>query len=172
MDQKWKEAIAIKLYDSYNNILDDSKIKYCDENLNEIKNDFSHNNNNYICFINYSISESNITNHILKIHLIKKYKDDPSYNKSERLALYAKFKEPRIKHEHSDPFDFSEGLYELKYFYNLSFSTAYRKYIKILDYKTEQLFSCKNYENKNVYFEDIDVSYKIEYVITIFDRFS
>ena len=46
LDQKWKEAIAIKLYDSYNNILDDSKVKFCDENLNEIKNGFPHDNNN------------------------------------------------------------------------------------------------------------------------------
>lgn len=59
--------------------------------------------------IDYKIRESNITNHILKIRLINTYKNIPNHNESERLTLFTKFKEPRIRHDKiPDPFDFSE----------------------------------------------------------------
>lgn len=79
------------------------------------------------------------------------------------MTLFTKFKEPRIRHDKiPDPFDFSEGSYESKYFYDLNFSTSYRNFVKIVNYKTEQYFTFKNYENTMVYLEDIYVSSKIE----------
>lgn len=53
-------------------------------------------------------------------------------------------------------------IHESKYFYDLNFSTSYRNFVKIVNYKTEQYFTFKNYENTMVYLEDIYVSSKIE----------
>lgn len=112
LDPKWKKAIDINIFDSDNQLIDKNIIKFCDENLNEIKENNS-SKNNYICLIDYKITESNITNHIIKIRLINTYKNIPNHNESERLTLFTKFKEPRIRHDKiPDPFDFSEGSYE------------------------------------------------------------
>lgn len=125
IDQKWIDKININIFDSYNKIIDKNLIKICDENLNEIQDD-KISQNNYICFINYQTKGSNISNHILKIRLIYENKTMSYFDQSERLALYAKFKEPKISHNNYDPFDFSNELYEFKYFYSFNFSTSYR----------------------------------------------
>lgn len=48
LDPKWKEAIDINIFYSNNQLIDKNKVKFCDENLNEIKENNS-SKNNYIC---------------------------------------------------------------------------------------------------------------------------
>ena len=53
-----------------------------------------------------------------------------------RIPFIIKFKEPVINHSLDNPFDFSNNLQELRYFYDIYNTTTYRKYVKIIEYKT------------------------------------
>ena len=140
--------IKLEYYDSFNERIDDSLIKRCDSNLKEIKGDES-SEENFFCFIDYPIRGSNLTNHIIKMHL--KYKDQKPQIK--RIPLIVKFIEPTIKHEKDNPFDYSE-LYEMLYFYDVGSATSYRKFIKVINYKTNGIFTDSNYDS--AYLEDYE----------------
>ena len=150
----WRKEIDIKIYDWNNNIFNDSsKIKYCDENLAEIKNKNEFNENNYTCFIGYKINTSKSTNHFIKLHLI--YKGNSYHNNSDRVPLLIKFNEPIIKHEEANPFIYGETK-ELTFFYELNYTTRYRKFLRFISYITYQL---NPYIPKNIssyYLEDFD----------------
>ena len=141
------EYFKLEFYDSSNNIIENNISKICDSNLNEIKGNKT-SKNNYICFIDYPIIGSNRTNHILKARII--YEGEKQQIK-ERIPLFVKFIEPTIKHDNSEPFDYSE-LYEMVYFYDMDSVISYRKYIKIIDYKTKGFVS--DYEDNSAYLDD------------------
>lgn len=115
-------------------IINDDLISICDENLIEIKKN-ENKENNYICLIDYPLNGSNITNHIIKIHLRNNTKNKKI--NSVRIPLYVKFKEPKLDHNKNDPFVFENEIIEYIYYYTFDFYTSYRKYIKIIDYITE-----------------------------------
>ena len=142
-------SYELEYFDSLNEKIDNNLIKRCDSNLKEIK-DNETNDDDFFCFINYPIIGSNMTNHILKLHI--KAKDKKSL-KSERIPLIVKFIEPTIKHKDDNPFDYSE-LYEMIYFYNLESASSYRKYIKIINYKSKGFFKTSNYDS--AYLEDYE----------------
>ena len=143
------ESFRLEFFNSTNNKINDSLIKICDSNLKEIQGN-TISKNNYICFINYPIIGSNITNHIFKVHII--YEGEKEIVK-ERIPLFVKFIEPTIKHDEDDPFDYSE-LYEMVYFYDIDSIISYRKYIKIIDYKTKGFF-CDS-EDNSAYLDDFE----------------
>ena len=146
--------IELEYYDSSNERINDDLIKRCDSNLKEIKADDASDDNNFYCFIDYPIKGSDLTNHIVKIHL--KYKDQKPQIK--RISLIVKFIEPTIKHEEDDPFDYSQ-LIEMLYFYDIGSATSYRKFIKIINYKTNGIFTDSDYDS--AYLEDYEDISKI-----------
>jgi hypothetical protein len=75
-----------------------------------------------------------------------------------RIPLIIKFKEPEINHSLENPFDFPKNLQELKYFYDIHNITSYRKYAKIIEYKTYYLFD--EQKLKSHYLEDYEDSSK------------
>ena len=158
-DEFWRKFVHFKIYDSSNKDVFENMTKICDENLNEIKENET-NYNNYTCLINYEIKGSNISNHLIKIRLLHINKS--AENKTvERLPFHIKFKEPSIKHDKSDPFDFSENLTELTYFYDLDDETSYRKYIKIIDYSTSGFLGFVK-SMRSVYLEDSEDTSKTD----------
>ena len=78
--------------------------------------------------------------------------------KEKRIPLLIKFKEPEINHFLENPFDFSNNLQELIYFYDIYNTTSYRKYAKIIEYKTSSIFDDKKL--KSHYLEDYEDSSK------------
>ena len=134
-------------------------IKVCDENLKEIKSN-EINENNYTCIIDYPLKGSNLSNHIIKVHL--KYRNNSNSKlllNNDRIPLYIKFKEPVIDHDNqNNPFLFDDEIIEYTYFYSLNFYNSYRKYIKIIDYITESFINI--YYNKAAYLEDYEDSSK------------
>ena len=78
--------------------------------------------------------------------------------KEKRIPLIIKFKEPEINHSLENPFDFSNNLQELIYFYDIHNTTSYRKYAKIIEYKTSSIFDDKKL--KSHYLEDYEDSSK------------
>ena len=146
-------SIKLEYFDSFNEAINDNIIKRCDSNLKEIKGNETRDDDFY-CFIDYQIRGSNITNHIIKVHL--KSNDKKSLGK--RIPLIVKFIEPTIKHDEENPFDYSD-LYEMKYFYDIGSATSYRKYIKVINYKSEGFFGTTDYDS--AYLEDYEDLAKI-----------
>ena len=138
--------IELDYYDSFNERINDDLIKICDSNLKEIKGD-EENEDNFYCLIDYPIKGSDLTNHIVKIHL--KYKDKKPEIK--RIPLIVKFIEPTIQDGEDDPFDYSQ-LIEMLYFFDIGSATSYRKFIKIINYKSNGIFTDSNYDS--AYLED------------------
>ena len=151
IENQWNKDVIIKLFNSNNEILDTSHQKYCYENLTEIQNNKIY-ENNYTCFINYKINTSNITNHFLKLHLIY-IGEKNEYNKNERIPLFVRFKEPIIKHGSRNPFYYPD-ISELRYFYQLEYTTVNRKNVMTIYYISEGLFSKK--KMSTAYLEDYD----------------
>ena len=162
IDNNLTDKIIIKLFDSDNNPI--FNYDTCDENLNLLADNEVNltQKRNFKCFINYKFKKSYTTNHQIKIHL----KKNNSYNfdeiKQERIPLIIKFKEPIVDHSLDNPFDFPNELQELKYFYDKDNVTAYRKYAKIIEYKTYGLFSLFSEEEtiNSHYLEDYEDSSK------------
>jgi hypothetical protein len=159
LNEDWINYVKMEFFNSFNEKINDDLIKRCDENLNEIKEN-KKNTDNYICFINYPLAGSNITNHIIKIRLIKN--DNETSHPIGRIPFYIKFKDTLIDHERKNPFVIPESVHKYTYFYDLNFTTSIRKYIRIIDYKTELYFHCLDFWNKNVYLEDYEDSSKTE----------
>ena len=128
-----EENIINEIYDSNNQLLNNSILKICDENLNEIKNG-SIDINNYSCFINHKFFVSNSTNHLIKFHLF--FKNESYINDDDRIKFSIKFKEPTINHEKKNPFIYPEEIKELDYFYDIGYTTRYNEYVKIINYET------------------------------------
>ena len=97
-----------------------------------------------------------MTNHLIKVYL--KSNDKKSLG-MDKIPLIVKFIEPSIKHDEEDPFDYSD-LYEMKYFYDIGSATSYRKYIKVINYKSEGFFQTTNYDS--TYLEDYENLSKIK----------
>ena len=107
---------------------------------------------NYYCFIDYPINGTDRT-YIFRVDIVYEgsLKNIPS-----RFYLYGVFNEPRIKHNNDNPFDYSV-LNHIAFPFDTNSITTYRKYIKIVDYKTEGFF--KDNEKSATYldeYEDID----------------
>ena len=68
LDKNWESEINLEFRNSNDDKINDDLISICDENLIEIKKNET-NENNYKCLIDYPLNGSNITNHIIKIHL-------------------------------------------------------------------------------------------------------
>ena len=158
ISENWNDEIIIKMLNSNNEFLDYSKRKFCYENLTEIKDNIIY-NNNFTCFIDYSINTSNYTNHFLKLHLI--YKGNKYHGITERVPLLIRFKEAIINHEKDNPFIYPD-LFELTYFYELNYTTGYRKYVRTLSYKTEKLLA--EDVKTTAYLEDFEDSSKSDQI--------
>ena len=131
----------------------------CDENLNLLTNNKMKLTQKRIfkCFVNCKFKKS--YTHIIKIHL--KMNKSSNFNKiqEQRIPLIIKFKEPVVNHSLDNPFDFSNKLQELIYFYDKDDATSYRKYAKIIEYKTYNLFDMEK-TLKSHYLEDYEDSSK------------
>ena len=157
-------SIKLEFYNSTNHPIDNNLIKICNPHL---KGDKVVSTMNYYCFIDYPIIGSNISGHIFEVLI--RYEGELK-NIKPRFYLYGVFNEPIIKHNNENPLDNSE-LYHVAFAYDTSSITTYRKYIKIVDYKTEGFFN--NYEESGAYLdehEDIDKMNLIE-GINILGRF-
>jgi len=162
IDNNLTDKIIIELFDSNNNLIFNNDS--CDENLNLLADNEVNLTQKRIfkCFINYKFKKSYTTNHQIKIHL----KKNNSYNfdeiKQERIPLIIKFKEPVVNHFLDNPYIFPNELQELIYFYDKDNVTSYRKYAKIIEYKTYGLFSLFSEEEtiNSHYFEDYEDSSK------------
>jgi len=162
IDNNLTDKIIIELFDSNNNLIFNNDT--CDENLNLLTDNEVNLTQKRIfkCFINYKFKKSYTTNHQIKIHL----KKNNSYNfdeiKEQRIPLIIKFKEPIVDHSLDNSFYFPNELQELIYFYDKDNVTAYRKYAKIIEYKTYGLFSLFSEEEtiNSHYFEDYEDSSK------------
>ena len=146
------DSIKLQFLNSTNHIIDDNLIKKCDQNLKEVTENVN-SKNNYYCFIDYPIIGSGISNHIFEVDIT--YEGELK-NINSKIILFMAFVEPRIKHNDDNPFDYSE-LNHLGYIFDIKTLTTYRKYIKIIDYKTEGFF--KSSEENAAYldeFEDIN----------------
>ena len=159
LHKDWADNIILELLNRYNGAINKNLIKVCDENLKEIKSN-EINENNYTCIIDYPLKGSNLSNHIIKVHL--KYRNNSNSKlllNNDRIPLYIKFKEPVIDHDNqNNPFLFDDEIIEYTYFYSLNFDNSYRKYIKIIDYITESFINI--YYNKAAYLEDYEDSSK------------
>ena len=82
--------------------------------------------------------------------------------KDKEFPLIIKFKEPVVNHSLDNPFDFPNKLQELIDFYDKDNVTSYRKYAKIIEYKTYSLFSLFDAKEtiKSHYLEDYEDSSK------------
>ena len=136
IENNWTYQIIIKAFDSYNKPIFINNT--CDENLNLLTNSDLNltQKRSFKCFINYKFNKSDITNHQIKIHLKKNNSFDFDEMQDNRIPFIIKFKEPVINHSLDNPFDFSNNLQELRYFYDIYNTTTYRKYVKIIEYKT------------------------------------
>ena len=152
LDKNWESEINLEFRNSNDDKINDDLISICDENLIEIKKNET-NENIYKCLIDYPLNGSNITNHIIKIHLRNNTKNKKI--NSERIPLFVKFKEPKIDHDKkNDPFVFENEIIEYIYYYTFDFYTSYRKYIKIIDYITTSFIS--KYIKYSLYLEDYE----------------
>ena len=155
--------IDYRIYDSFNKTIN---YTYCNDKFEEISYDVKNYNNIYRCFINYTIVVSDKFNHFLKIHLINN-----GFSEIGRVPFKLIFKEPTIDHDSKNPFlERKEKQLGLIYFYDTELQTFYRKYLKIVDYKTGNFFK----ENKDYitkyYLEDFDDCSRMkEYNNTIYD---
>ena len=144
--------IDYRIYNSFNNTVN---YTYCNEKFEEISYDVKNYNNIYRCFINYTIVVSDKFNHFLKIHLINN-----GFSEIGRVPFKLKFKDPIIDHNLENPFvERKEQQLDLVYFYDTELQTYYRKYLKIVDYKTESLLNT-NYISK-YYLEDFEDNSRI-----------
>ena len=162
IDYNWTNKMIIELFDSDNNPIFNNDT--CDEYLNLLTNDEVNltQKRSFKCFINYKIKKSYTTNHQIKIHLKKNNSFNFDEMKEKRIPLIIKFKEPVVNHSLDNPFDFPNKLQELKYFYDKDDITSYRKYAKIIEYKTYSLFSLFDAKEtiKSHYLEDYEDSSK------------
>ena len=150
----FNDPFELHAFDSEGKKIDDNLIKKCDPFLREVKEN-SNLTDNYYCFIDYPINGSKIVNHIFEVRIINRGEIQENIN---NLILSMRFKEPILKHNNDNPFDYSE-INDLVYFLDIKSTTSYRKYIKLIDYKTYGFFSSE--EKKSAYlddFEDIDKS--------------
>ena len=154
IDYNWTNKMIIELFDSDNNPIFNNDT--CDEYLNLLTNDEVNltQKRSFKCFINYKIKKSYTTNHQIKIHLRK----NNTEMQEQRIPLIIKFKEPVVNHSLDNPFDFPNELQELVYYYDKDNVTSYRKYVKIIEYKTDSLFSEETI--KSHYLEDYEDSSK------------
>jgi len=154
LDYNWTDKIIIELFDSDNNPIFNNDT--CDENINLLADNEVNltQKRTFKCFINYKFKKSYTTNHQIKIHL----KKNNSEMQEQRIPLIIKFKEPVVNHSLDNPFDFPNELQELIYFYDKDNVTSYRKYAKIIEYKTDSLFSEETI--KSHYLEDYEDSSK------------
>lgn len=162
IDNNLTDKIIIELFDSDNNPI--FNYDTCDENLNLLADNEVNltQKRNFKCFINYKFKKSYTTNHQIKIHLKKNNSCNFDEIKQERIPLIIKFKEPIVGHSLDNPFIFPNELQELIYFYDKDNITSYRKYAKIIEYKTYGLFSLFSEEEtiNSHYFEDYEDSSK------------
>lgn len=162
IENNWTDKINIELFDSNNNPIFNNDT--CDENLNLLTNDEVNltQNRSFKCFINYKFKKSYTTNHQIKIHIKKNNSFNFNEFQGQRIALIIKFKEPIVNHSLDNPFDFPSKLQELIYFYDKDNVTAYRKYAKIIEYKTYSLFGLFDIKEtiKSHYLEDYEDSSK------------
>lgn len=129
------DIIKYVIYDSNNNVINDTIIKKCDENLNILK-DGDVELNNYTCFVNQKFYGSNSTNHLIKIHFF--FTDEIFNEEGKRYTLNIKFKEPIINNENYEPFIYPKDIKELNYFFDAGYITRYNKFIKLLKYETQK----------------------------------
>lgn len=163
LDEEYLDEIRVDILNSLNKNIKEKYLKNCDENLNEIEEINSDNNiTKYICLIDYPLFGSNISNHIIKIRL--EYTNNfniSNHNRSKRIPLYIKFKEPYINHDDkNDPFKYPDEIYEYVYFYSLNLTISYSKYIKIIEYKTKEFIYFWDYDKKSAFLEDYEDSSK------------
>ena len=152
IDKKLNDSIKLIFYDSTNQIIDNNLIKICNPNLKELKEGKMVGTMDYYCFIDYPINGTDRT-YIFRVDIVYEgsLKNIPS-----RFYLYGVFNEPRIKHNNDNPFDYTV-LNHIAFPFDTNSITTYRKYIKIVDYKTEGFF--KDNEKSATYldeYEDID----------------
>lgn len=70
LSEEYLEEIRVDILNSLNKNISKKYIKKCDENLKEINENGDDNNiTKYICLIDYPLFGSNISNHIIKLHL-------------------------------------------------------------------------------------------------------
>ena len=148
-NKDFNDSFKLQIIDSNNA----NSIKKCDPLLREVEEN-SNSTNNYYCFIDYPINGSKHVNHIFEVRIINE--GEIKENINSFLLFSMRFKEPRINHNNDNPFENSE-IYDLDYFFDIKSITSYRKYIKLIDYKTYGFFSSQ--DKKSAYlddFEDID----------------
>ena len=162
------DEILYKVYDSLNRTIN---YKFCNENFEEIRGDDIKNynyNDIYRCFINYSIIITDQFNHFMKIHLINN-----GFKEKGRVPFKLKFKDPIIDHDSKNPFVENEKQpLELLFFFDTELQSFYRKYLKVVDYKTETFWHKNKNKNKitKYYLEDNEDSSRINaYNNTIYD---
>lgn len=155
--------IDYRIYDSFNKTIN---YTYCNEKFEEISYDVKNYNNIYRCFINYTIVVSDKFNHFLKIHLINN-----GFSEIGRVPFKLIFKDPIIDHDSKNPFvERKEQQLGLLYFYDTELQTYYRKYLKIVDYKTGSFFNENEDYFSKYYLEDFeDCSRMSAYNNTIYD---
>ena len=149
-NNNFNSPFKIHIIGSDGKIIDENSIKKCDPFLQEINSNLT---DNYYCFIDYPINGSRHYDHIFEMRIIN---DGEIEEDVISPILSIRFKEPRINNNNDNPFDYS-GFYDLVYFLDIKSITSYRKYIKLIDYKSFGLFSSQ--EKKSAYlddFEDID----------------
>ena len=158
--------IDYRIYDSLNRTIN---YTYCNENFEEINYEEEKKknyNNIYRCFINYSIIITDKFNHFLKIHLINN-----GFKEKGRVPFKLKFKDPIINHRSKNPFVENEKQpLELLFFFDTELQSFYRKYLKVVDYKTDNFWHKNKAKISKYYLEDKEDSSRINaYNNTIYD---
>ena len=104
----------------------------------------------------------------MKIHLINN-----GFKEKGRVPFKLKFKDPIIDHDSKNPFVENEKQpLELLFFFDTELQSFYRKYLKVVDYKTETFWHKNKNKNKitKYYLEDNEDSSRINaYNNTIYD---
>ena len=157
------DQIGYRIFDSFNKTIN---YTYCNEKFEEISYDVKNYNNIYRCFINYTILVSDKFNHFVKIHLINN-----GFSEIGRVPFKLIFKDPIIDHDSKNPFvERKEQQLGSKYFYDTELQTYYRKYLKIVDYKTGSFFNENEDYITKYYLEDFDDCSRMKaYNNTIYD---
>jgi len=157
------DQIDYRIFDSFNKTIN---YTYCNEKFEEISYDVKNYNNIYRCFINYTIVVTDKFNHFVKIHLINN-----GFSEIGRVPFKLIFKDPIIDHDSKNPFvERKEQQLGSKYFYDTELQTYYRKYLKIVDYKTGSFFNENEDYITKYYLEDFDDCSRMKaYNNTIYD---
>ena len=132
VEDTYYKSTLFSIYDSSNKLVDINLMKKCDENLNEIK-EIKDNENYYTCFFDYPLSGNNKTSHFIKLIL-----DTYERHNFKKISLIVKVKEPTINHNENNPLMYNEnnGISELIFNFYINREISYRKYLKIIDYKS------------------------------------